>query len=151
VGTQQAVNEALIRQQVDKLIEAVRAGDLEAAKSVYAPDIVTFDVGGPLQRVGLEAKANNWEEAFAMFQRPLGYEIRGLAITVDGDLAFGHGFGRLSGTSKNGHRFDGFWVRATFCLRNIDGTWLIVHDHVSVPLDIESGRGSVDLEPPAGR
>src|SRR5262252_7665924 len=63
--------------QIDKLVESIRAMDLEGAKSIYAPDIVTFDVGGPLQRVGAEAKGNNWEEAFAMFQRPPGYEIRG--------------------------------------------------------------------------
>ena len=39
------------------------------------------------------------------------------------------------------------WVRGTLCFRKIDGNWLIAHDQVSVPLDIASGRGVVDLEP----
>jgi hypothetical protein len=26
-------------------------------------------------------------------------------------------------------------VRWTACFRRIDGTWLVVHDHVSVPID----------------
>lgn len=149
VAAQHAVDEVAIRRRVDELIEGIRNADLDAVRPLYAPDIVTFDVGGPLARVGTEAKANNWEQAFAMFQRPLGYEIRGLTITVGGDVAFAHGFGRLSGTMRNGSRFDGFWVRATFCMRKIGGRWLVVHDHVSVPLDLESGRAVVDLEPPA--
>jgi ketosteroid isomerase-like protein len=61
-------------------------------------------------------------------------------------VAFAHGFGRLSGTLKNGDRA-GSWVRWTACYRRIDGDWLIAHDHVSVPLDMASGRGVLDLEP----
>ena len=114
--------------------------------SIYAPDIVSFDVEPPLQHVGAEAKGKNWIEAFAAFQRPLGYEIRGLTITLDGDVAFAHSLNRLSGTLKNGNR-GGFWVRATVCFRKIDGSWLIAHDHASVPLDLESGRALLNLEP----
>jgi hypothetical protein len=29
------------------------------------------------------------------------------------------------------------WVRWTACFRRIDGVWLIVHDHVSVPANLE--------------
>jgi ketosteroid isomerase-like protein len=39
------------------------------------------------------------------------------------------------------------WVRATFCFRKVGGEWLIVHDQVSVPFDLRSGRGVADLEP----
>jgi ketosteroid isomerase-like protein len=148
MGTQHAVDEAAIRQHIDRLVEAIRAMDLESVKSIYAPDIVSFDAGPPLQRVGAQAKWKNWEEAFTVFQPPLGYDVRDLTLTLDGDLAFTHSFNRLSGTLKNGSRM-GFWVRVTVCFRKIDGNWLIVHDHVSVPLDVATGRGVVDLQPPA--
>lgn len=62
-------------------------------------------------------------------------------------MAFGHAFARLSGTLKDGTATTGMWVRVTYCLRKIDGKWLITHDQVSVPLDIRSGKGVVDLEP----
>lgn len=146
MATQHAIDEARIRQRIDKLVEAIRAMDLEGVKSIYAPDIVSFDVEPPLQHVGAEAKWNNWVEVFTAFQRPLGYEVRGLTITVDGDVAFAHSLNRLSGTLKNGNR-TGFWVRATACFRKIDGNWLIAHDHASVPLDLESGRALLNLEP----
>jgi ketosteroid isomerase-like protein len=146
MATQHAVDEAGIRQQIDKLVEAIRALDLEGLKPIYAPDMVSFDVGPPLQHVGAEAKWSNWVDAFTAFQRPLGYEIRNLTITLDGDVAFAHSLNRLSGTLKNGNR-SGFWVRATCCFRKIDGSWLIAHDHVSVPLELESGRALLNLEP----
>lgn len=147
MDTRYAVDEAEIRQRIDTLVEAIRAMDLDGLTSLYAPDIVTFDVQAPLQRVGAEAKRGNWGDAFAAFQPPLGYEIRGLTITVGGDVAFAHGFGRLSGTLKNGNKSGGFWVRLTVCFQKIGGTWLIVHDHASVPLAISSGTALLNLEP----
>jgi ketosteroid isomerase-like protein len=146
MATRHTDDEAEIRQRIDELVEAVRAMDLDPVKPLYAPDVVSFDVQPPLQHVGVEAKSRNWTDVFTVFQRPLAYEIRDLTITSGGDVAFAHAFGRLSGTLPNGTT-GGFWVRTTICFRKLEGNWLIAHDHVSVPLDVESGRGRVDLEP----
>jgi uncharacterized protein (TIGR02246 family) len=146
MATQHAIDEADIRQRIDKCVEAIRAMDLEEVTSIYAPDIVSFDIVPPLQHVGAEAKRKNWVDAFAMYQRPLGYEVRDLTITVGDDVAFGHSLNRISGTLKNGNRTD-LWLRWTTCFRKIDGNWLIAHDQVSVPLDLESGRALLNLEP----
>ena len=146
MATQHAVDEADIRQRIDQLTEAVRAVDLERVMSFYAPDIVSFDIVPPLQHVGAGAKRKNWVDAFAVYQRPLGYEIRDLTITASDDVACGHSLNRISGALKTGRAID-FWLRWTTCFRKIDGTWLIAHDHVSVPLDLESGRALLNLEP----
>ena len=150
MATQHAVHEADIRQRIDQLTEAVRAMDLERVMSFYAPDIVSFDIVPPLQHVGAGAKRKNWVDAFAVYQRPLGYEIRDLTISVGADVACGHSLNRISGALKNGRRID-FWLRWTTCFRKIDGTWLIEHDHVSVPLDLESGIALLNLEPEGER
>jgi SnoaL-like domain len=50
------------------------------------------------------------------------------------------------GLLKNGNQTDA-WVRWTACFRKIDGEWLIVHDHISVPLEMKSGRAFLNLEP----
>ncbi len=144
--TQREIDEAEIRQQVDKIIEGLRAKDLEGLKQLYATDIVSFDVEPPLQHVGIAAKLKNWANAFTFF-RDVTYEVRDLALTVGADVAFGHFFGRLSGTLNNGTETSGMWVRATLCFRKIGGNWLIAHDQVSVPLDVASGTGVTDLEP----
>ena len=146
MASQRATDEADIRRRIDELLAALHDMDLEGVMALCAPDIVSFDIVPPLRHVGAEAKRKNWVDAFAAYQRPLGYEIRDLASTVGDDGAFGHSLNRISGTLQNGDRSEA-WVRWTTCFRKIDGAWLIAHDQVSVPVDFESGRALLDLEP----
>jgi ketosteroid isomerase-like protein len=146
MSTQHEVDEAAIRQQIETIVEALRTKDLDALKQPYSTDVVSFDIDPPLQHVGIDAKLKNWANVFAFFE-DVRYELRDLTLTVGDEVAFGHAFGRLTGTLKDGTATTGMWVRVTYGLRRIDGTWLITHDQVSVPLDIRSGKGVVDLEP----
>ncbi|MFE2999842.1 YybH family protein [Nocardia sp. NPDC059246] len=139
-------DEVEIRRTIDKVVEGLRAKDLDALKQAYTPNVVSFDVEPPLQHVGIAAKLENWAKVFLFFES-VTYEVRDLTFTVGDDVAFGHAFARLSGTLKNGAATSGMWVRVTYGMRKIDGNWLIAHDQVSVPFDISSGRGVIDLEP----
>jgi len=140
-------DEADIRRRIDGLVNAIRAMDLEGALPVYAPGIVSFDIVPPLRHFGVEGKRKQWEEAFAMFQPPLGYEIRDLAVAVGDEVAFSHCLARMSGKLKNGQQPRAFWVRWTAGFRKVGGDWLIVHDQISVPADVASGRALLDLGP----
>jgi ketosteroid isomerase-like protein len=146
VPTQRDVDEIKIQQQIDTLVERIQARDLKGLMELYTSDIVSFDIPQPLQHVGVEAKSKNWAEALATFER-VNYEVRALTLTVGDDVAFGHCINRLSGTMKDGTATAGIWVRCTYCFRKIGDNWLIAHDQVSVPIDFESGRGILDLEP----
>ncbi|MFD6139382.1 YybH family protein [Promicromonospora sp. NPDC060271] len=141
-----AAGEAQVRQRVDALVERIEAKDLDGLGRLYASDVVSFDVEPPLQHLGREAKLRSWTSVFTFF-RDVCYELRDLAFTVDDNVAFAHGFGRLSGTLATGAETGGMWVRATLCFRRVDGEWLITHDQVSVPFDVRSGRGVADLAP----
>jgi ketosteroid isomerase-like protein len=140
------VAEAQIRLQINNIAEGIQAQDLDGLKRLYTADVVSFDVEPPLQHVGVAAKMKNWSNVFTFFQDAT-YEVRDLELTVGEDVAFGHCFGRLSGTLRNGTATNGMWVRATFCFQKEDGNWLIAHDQVSVPLDMASGKGVTDLQP----
>ena len=111
--------------------------DLEGVMSLCSRHRVVRPRSAAAAR-GSTGKRENLANAFAMFQRPLGYEIRDLTLTLGDDVAFGRSLNRVSGTLKNGNRTD-FSVRWTACFRKIDGHWLIAHDHVLVPFDPESG------------
>lgn len=139
-------DEAEIKRLVETIVEGIRAKDLECLRRLYSTDVVSFDVEPPLQHVGIEAKMANWTKAFTFF-RDVDYELRDLTLTVGDDVAFGHGFGRLSGTLENGTATKGMWVRATFCFRKTDDQWVVAHDQVSVPFDVASGKAAADLEP----
>jgi ketosteroid isomerase-like protein len=146
-GSERSTDEADIRQQIDYLADAIRALDLEAVMSAYTSSVVSFDIEPPLQHVGADAKRKNWERVFAAYRRPFGYEIRQLTVTVSNDIAFAHSLNRLSGTLKSGATTNGYWVRATTCLRKVNGRWLITHDHVSAPLDLPTGAALLTLAP----
>ena len=152
--TPHSANETEIRQLVATMTDAIRAGDIEGLRALFAPDVVSFDVGPELQSVGAAAKMQNWAAAFTMLASPRDYEIRGLTIIVADEMALAHSFNQISGTVKsadgNVNRV-GPWVRYTGVFRKIHGTWLIVHDHVSAPLDFASGRALLNLEPEAPR
>jgi uncharacterized protein (TIGR02246 family) len=146
MAQRQTTDEADIRQRVERYVAAIRAKDLEAVMAIFTSDLVSFDLEAPLQHLGAGAKRKNWTRAFAAYGDPLGYEVRDLALTIGDGVAFGHSLNRISGTLKNGREAD-YWVRWTTGFRKIDGTWFIAHDQVSVPIDVESGRGLRDLQP----
>ncbi|HSF48810.1 MAG TPA: nuclear transport factor 2 family protein [Burkholderiales bacterium] len=142
-----AVNETQIRELIDDWGKALRAKDVDALMSHYAPDMLLFDLAPPLRYVGADAYRKSWEDWFATIQGSVGSEHRDLSITAGEDVAFCHGLHRISGKKTNGEQF-ATWVRVTVCYRKIDGEWMVVHEHVSVPFYMDgSYRAAVDLEP----
>ncbi len=141
-----APSEAVIRQRVEDWAKAIRARDIDRVLSVYAPDIVSFDLDPPLRYAGEKNKRRAWGEFFAAHTGPIGYEVRELTVTTDGDLAFAHSLNHVSGALAGGHTSD-MWVRWTACFRRMDGVWLVVHDHVSVPADLQHGKAVLNLTP----
>jgi ketosteroid isomerase-like protein len=146
MATRYAAEEAEIRARIDTLVTAIHTMDLDMVKEIFAQDIVSFDIAPPLRHVGAAAKWQNWQDVFTAYQRPIGYEIHDLTVTVGDDVAFAYSLNRISGTLRNGIRSD-HWVRWTGCFQKLDGTWLITHDQVSVPLDMASGKALLDLQP----
>ncbi|MEI8412843.1 MULTISPECIES: YybH family protein [unclassified Kribbella] len=143
--TQHAVDEVDIRQRIDTLVESVRAKDLDGIKTMFAPNLVSFDIEPPLRHLGAEKKWDNWIKVFTFYQ-DLDYEIGDLTVLVNRDLAVVYSVNHISGTLQTGDKTD-YWVRWTACFRKIDGTWLIVHDQVSVPTDFATGQSKLDLQP----
>jgi ketosteroid isomerase-like protein len=141
-----ATDESDIRRRIDEWAKAIGAMDLDRVMSMYALDIVSFDLEPPLHYEGAKAKRKAWTRVFSLYQPGLAYEIRDFAVTVGDDVAFSHSLNRLSGMLKNGHR-TGSWVRYTACFRRIGGNWLIAHEQISAPVDPATGRAFLDLEP----
>ena len=138
--------EALIRQRVEDWAKAVCAREIDRVLSLYAPNVVSFDLDPPLRYAGADRKRRAWREFFAAHAGPIAYELRELNVTTQGELAFVHSLNHVVGTLTSGHTSE-LWVRWTACFRRIDGDWLVVHDHVSVPADLEQGKAVLNLTP----
>jgi ketosteroid isomerase-like protein len=139
-------NEAEVRELIDGFVRAISTKNIDGVMSVYAPELVAFDIVPPLQYEGAAAFRKVWQGIFELFQDPIQYEIRDLSIIAGDDVAFSHSFNRLNGTMKNGRKSD-LWVRWTACFRKTKGSWRIVHVQVSVPVDLASGKAVLDLKP----
>ena len=139
-------DEAEIQRLLDEGIRALRDKNIEGVMSLYAPEVVSFDIVPPLRYLGAEAFRKVWEEVFSSYQGPIGYEIHDLSITVGDDVAFTYSLNRISGTLTTGQQTD-LWLRWTACWRSINGTWLIVHHQNSVPVDLRTGRAVLSLKP----
>ena len=138
--------EALIRERVEEWANAIRARDLDRVLSFYAPAIVSFDLDPPLRYAGDANKRRAWQAFFAVHTGPVVYEVHELRVTTVGELGFAHSLNHVSGRLANGRDSD-MWVRWTACFHRIGSVWLVVHDHVSVPADVEHGRAALNLTP----
>jgi uncharacterized protein (TIGR02246 family) len=126
--------------------EAIRIKDIERLMALYAPDIVYFDVVPPLHYTGSASVRRNFLRWFDAWKSAIGQEIRDIQIVTSGDIAVAHTLIRASGTLKNGREV-GYWVRATICCLRSEDRWVIRHEHVSLPMDMASGRAAMDLVP----
>lgn len=138
--------EAQIRQLVDSWVSSVCAKDINGLMSHYAPDSLTFGIMPPLQHRGTDAYRELWEQCFPSFQDAIAYDIRDLSITIGDDVAFSHSLNRMTGTTIKGEKIDN-WMRVTVCYRKLDGNWKVLHEHVSVPIDVETNQALFDLQP----
>lgn len=141
-----ATDAASIRKLIDERVKAVNDKDIDALLSNHAPNILSFDVINPLQHTGSDAVRERAEKWLSSYQGSVGYEIRDLEITTGDDAAFCHFLYQVSGTLKDSGKIN-MRVRATVCFRKIDGKWMIIHEHQSVPFDAETGKASLDLKP----
>ena len=122
--------------------------DIDAIMKVYVPgeSLVVFDVVPPRQYVGAAAYRKDWEGFLAMFKGPLKLSISDLQITAGRTIAFSHSIQRVEGTDNNDKPID-FTVRVTDAYKKIGGRWLIAHEHVSVPVDLATGKPDLQSKP----
>ena len=85
---EKTTNEAAIRELISGFVRAIRAKDTNGVMSAFSPQVVSFDLGPPLQHGGGETFSKRWQELFESYQSPIDYEVRDLSITASDELAF---------------------------------------------------------------
>jgi ketosteroid isomerase-like protein len=65
---------------------------------------------------------------------------------VDGNLAYRHGFYRTSGAGTDRKPLD-LTLRVTDAYKRINGKWLVIHEHISWPVDLATGTADFTSKP----
>ena len=125
-------DEVVIRELIDNWTKAVRAKDFYGILAHHSAEMLMFDVPPPLESKGIEAYRKTWDLFFSASPDPIAFDIQRMDIVAGADVAFVAALMRCAEKGKNGERIK-LEFRLTAGLRKIDGQWMILHEHHSVP------------------
>jgi ketosteroid isomerase-like protein len=127
-------DEAAIRLQISRWIEAIQKQDLEGVLAEHDPNIVQFDVPPPYDGVrGIDAYRDTWPPFFEWINQGAQFELDELDVVAGADVAFAYGLLRC-GTAADFAANPDNRLRMTIGLRKDGDRWAVVHEHHSFPL-----------------
>lgn len=138
--------ETQIRELVEDWAQAVRTKDIDGLMGHYALDFKLFDICTELQSTGAKSYRQKWKYLFSQYEGPILCEMKDAKIIANDTVAFYHGLTHMGGKLVNGKEVD-MWLRVTVGYQKMNDQWKVVHEHVSVPADMETGFAMLDLTP----
>lgn len=121
-------NEEKVRAVIDEWCNAIRNLDMDGVLANHTDDILMFDIPEPLQNKGMDEYKATWDLFFKFFKEGSVWEPREININAGDTTAYATLIIKCGDTAEKA-----FDVRVTMGFRNIDGRWLIAHEHHSVP------------------
>ncbi len=133
-----------VRALLDAYRDAVRAKDVDAFIAIFADDVRVFDMWGTWSHDGIDS----WREMAVGWFGSLGDELvqvdfDDVQTTIGDDTAVLSAFVTFAGLSADGAELRSMNNRLTWGLRKTGGSWKVVHEHTSAP--VEPASGTVDL------
>jgi uncharacterized protein (TIGR02246 family) len=128
--------------------EGFTSKDVDKLMSVYAPgkQLFVFDVVPPREYKSWEAYKKDFEELFSAFPGPVKNTISEQTVHVVGSVAYGHNIQTSEFTGKDGTKVK-IVDRTTDIYRKMNGKWLIVEEHNSVPVDLSNMKPDLLSKP----
>ena len=140
-------DKAQIEELFQQYLKAFNARDTNAIMALYSTkDLFVFDVVPPREYPSWDAYKKDFDALFAAFPGPVDNKLTDLSITTAGSMAYAHNIQTVAFTAKDGSKVN-LVVRVSDVLRKINGKWLIVHEHVSVPVDLATGKAVLQSTP----
>ncbi|MDA0835450.1 MAG: nuclear transport factor 2 family protein [Planctomycetota bacterium] len=129
-----SVDEIAIHKLLTEWTDATREGRQEDILSNHAPELLVFDVLPPLKYDSAESYRASWDDWQPDTQGEMTFHLEDLEITAGDTVGYAHGVLHCGGSLPDGKTFSDT-VRATFCLRKVNGKWTVFHQHISKPYD----------------
>lgn len=129
---------------------AVYEKDAEKLLSAYAADVHIYDCWGNWECKGISSWRENVMQWFNNLREEeilLKVEFNDLTIEENTNVAFVHCAVSYDAYSeKSGEKLRQMTNRFTFGLKNVNESWLITHEHSSLPIDMQTGKGIFNLK-----
>jgi ketosteroid isomerase-like protein len=130
------------QQKITAVLRGFAAAPTPAvAFSYYAPgdDITLYEVSG--EYTGQNAIREGLKKPYALFTDHK-VEFVELNVGSNGNLGFGYSVQYFTAKTPDGKTVR-FTRRVTTVLRKQNGQWKIIHQHMSVPVDIKTGKAEM--------
>lgn len=129
---------------------AVYQKDVERFLSIYDLGVHIYDCWGNWECKGISAWKENvvaWFNDLRDDGVLLKVDFNDLLFEENLNLAFVHCAVTFSAyKEKSGEKFRQMTNRFTFGLKKVKGSWVITHEHSSLPIDIKTGKGIFNLK-----
>lgn len=132
IKNNRTADEAAIRKLVEEWARAVRAKNIEGILANHSSEMLMFDVPPPLASKGIDAYRKTWDVFFSWSDDPVVFNFDEMDIAAGDDVAYVTALMRCAGTETNRKRIR-LEFRLTVGLRKMDGQWVIMHEHHSIP------------------
>ena len=130
----------------DAWFDASERKDLDASMAPIADDIVSYEHSAPLEVRDIEQLRAECKAGFDQASDEFRWDIPDLRIIVRGDIAITWGLNRIA-DYEAGKLKSEMWSRGTRVFQHRDGRWQMIHQHVSFPMDPQTGVARTDLKP----
>ena len=108
-------------------------------------EVTVYDLTPPLEFDGPTAVHDDFDNFFKNVKNPK-IEFVNLHVYAASKMGFAHSIQHFTGTSNDGKPMD-MTFRVTDCLHKVNGKWKILHTHVSLPVDLATGKADFQAKP----
>lgn len=135
-----------IREIYAAWFKGTAAKDIDAVMANISRDVVSYEHDSPLQYKGIDAVREVCQRGFDLSDGELKWDIPDLQIIVRDDIAITWGLNHMQVKGPDGKKIDSY-SRGTRIFQKIDDEWQMIHQHVSYPYDVETGKTETELKP----
>lgn len=125
--------------------QAVIAHDTDILMQQCAQNVSLFDVSTQIN--GVKEYRAEWEKFTPYFMDGMQISRRDMKLYASENLAVLHCHSKVEHSALKG-QLQMPWCRTTLCLQKIQGQWRVVHQHISMPVDMMTGKAIVLKDKP---
>lgn len=135
IGDQEIAKEVL--DQIKHWDSAVVTLDIDQITNQCAEDVSMFDVSSQMN--GIEEYKTEWYKFSPYFNENMQISRRNIKVYTSDDLAVVHCFSKVEHKALLG-KLKMPWCRTTICMKKDHEQWLLVHQHISMPINLTDGK-----------
>lgn len=126
--------------QIERWDQAIIGGDIAVLEEQCASTMNMFDVSSQMN--SLEEYKTEWEKLSPYFLDGMKISRRDVKLNVSDTLAVMTCHSKVEHSALKG-QLQMPWCRTTLCLQKFQDHWRVVHQHISMPVDVMTGKAVV--------